>query len=198
MTQIDDTRLDEASTDLSRNESTGPAATDGAAMKIRFGDRIRWWRTAQNIQAQHDDETVLQLRRLERLPVSRLAATPNGAIRISVPGWHVDLAEVSAVAMANMLVLSERACRIEAAGRYGRFWWVTILGTSPDGARRATALASRIRLTENDEGGRQLPDTSPGPEYVAFARNPRQTHARTPQLDAWARWPEHRLACWWR
>ena len=124
-----------------------------------LGIRARWsWRRAERrAVAEHERWLAAKLRRLTaaRVPVfwmmesaaNQVADMTAGIVRMRRPGWQLLLAGVASGPRADLERAARRGrLRLDAAGRYGKFWWIEI---ATDGARRdekVVLLGSHLQL----------------------------------------------------
>jgi hypothetical protein len=134
-----------------------------------LGIRARWsWRRVERrAEADHEQWLAAKLRRLTaaQVPVFWAAESApgpmmTGIVRLRLQGWQLLLAGVAAAPRAEL----ERAARqgrlrLGAAGRYGRFWWIEIVGDSAAAGEKVVLLGSRLRLTP----ARGRPGSAPAP-----------------------------------
>lgn len=133
-----------------------------------LGIRARWsWRRVERrAVADHEQWLAATLRRLAAAKVPVFWATDSaagqttartaGIIRLRLRGWQLLLAGVAAGPRADL----ERAgrqgrLRLEAAGRYGRFWWIEIVSDGAAVGEKMVLLGSHLRLTPTGGGGDQ-------------------------------------------
>lgn len=124
-----------------------------------LGIRARWsWRRAERrAVAEHERWLAAKLRRLTaaRFPVfwvtesaaNRVADMTTGIVRMRRPGWQLLMAGVASGPRADL----ERAARqgrlrLDAAGRYGKFWWIEIATDSAARGEKVVLLGSHLRL----------------------------------------------------
>jgi len=124
-----------------------------------LGIRARWsWRRAERrAVAEHERWLLAKLRRLAaaRGPVfwvtesaaSQVADMTAGIVRMRRPGWQLLLAGVASGPRADL----ERAARqgrlrLDAAGRYGKLWWLEIVTDSAARGEKVVLLGSHLRL----------------------------------------------------
>jgi hypothetical protein len=133
---------------------------------------LRWWRRAERrAVADHEQWTEQTLRRLAsaQTPVltaseARGPAGPAGIVTLALPGWQVLLAGVAAGPRAALH--SQTSLRLDAAGRYGRLWWLrAVAGRGPGPDRTIVLLGSQLRLVPGGAG----PDQDPGPVSAPIA-----------------------------
>jgi hypothetical protein len=135
--------------------------TGGPDPVARPGIRARWsWRRAERrAVAGHEAWLAAQLRGLAaaRVYVFRAdgdeAAEAAGIVRLRHRGGHVLLAGVAAAPRAAL----ERAARLgrlqlDAAGRYGRFWWVEVISDGAPRGEKVVLLGSHLRLAPASGG----------------------------------------------
>ena len=130
-----------------------------------LGIRARWsWRRAERrAVAEHERWLAAKLRQLTaaRVPVfwvtesatNRVADMTTGIVRMRRPGWQLLMAGVAAGPRADL----ERAARqgwlrLDAAGRYGKFWWIEVATDSASGDEKVVLLGSHLQLIPTGEG----------------------------------------------
>ncbi len=115
--------------------------------------RRSWRRTARRIVTEHIDEVRSRLGGFRGLPVSGVAATPAGTVRLTLPDWTVTMAGVAPCAQAALTAATRQPdCYFSDAGRYGRFWWVAVEADPAGSLRRTVVLGARLVLTAIEEG----------------------------------------------
>jgi hypothetical protein len=124
-----------------------------------LGIRARWsWRRAERrAVAEHERWLAAKLRELTAATVpvfwvtesaaSQVADMTTGIVRMRRPGWQLLMAGVAAGPRADL----ERAARqgrlrLDAAGRYGKFWWIEIATDSATRGEKVVLLGSHLRL----------------------------------------------------
>jgi hypothetical protein len=126
--------------------------------------RRSWRRTVRRIIGEHAEELRSRLETIRGLPISGLATTPAGTLRVALPGWTVTMAGVASGAhIALTDLVEQRRCYVSDTGQYGPFWWLVAEGDTVLDPRRAVILGSRLVLTTIDDGHPRLPapDLSP-------------------------------------
>ncbi len=125
----------------------------------RLGIWARWsWRRVERrVVTEHERWLAAKLRRLTaaRVPVfwvTESAANHGGdmtagIVRMRRPGWQLLIAGVASGPRADL----ERAARqgrlrLDAAGRYGKFWWIEIATDSAARGEKVVLLGSHLRL----------------------------------------------------
>jgi hypothetical protein len=74
-----------------------------------------------------------------------------------VPGWAITLTDVASGAQAPLTAAVEQPhCYLADAGRYGRFWWVSVDYLAMVDLRRTVILGSRLVLTRIEDDRPQL------------------------------------------
>ena len=125
--------------------------------------RWAWHRVERQIVADHEIVMARRLRQLAGLQrpveVTSISETGHAAIvNLRVPGWQILIA---GVALGPRIALSAAAAshrlRLSGAGRYGRFWWLSIEGNH---GVRVVLLGSHLRL-EEDRNGSETQDAPP-------------------------------------
>jgi hypothetical protein len=128
---------------------------------------LRWWRRAERrAVADYERWTGQTLRRLAFTQTPVLAASaagwppgtagPAGVVSLTLPGWQVLLAGVAQG--PRIALLSQAALHLDAAGRYGRFWWLQVQagrGQGPD--QKIVLLGSQLRLVPGGYGRGPVP-----------------------------------------
>ena len=133
--------------------------TDDPLGQLGWRSRRDWRRTARRILIDHEDDLLARLHSLRGSPVHGVATSAAGTVRVTLPGWAITIVEVAASAQANLSSVAARHnVSLEAAGRYGAFWWVGVAGDPPEDARRPVVLGSRLVLSRTEYG-----DSPPGP-----------------------------------
>lgn len=119
-----------------------------------LGIRARWsWHRAERrAVAEHERWLAAKLRRLTaaRIPVfwvTESAANQAGIVRMRRPGWRLLMAGVASGPRADL----ERAARqgqlrLDAAGRYGKFWWIEVASDSAAHNEKVVLLGSHLQL----------------------------------------------------
>lgn len=131
-----------------------PRSLDAAYGLPRLGSRRQWLRLERSVIHDHMDAVAAELRALVGLPVLVASAHRDGLVTVTVPGWCVVMAGVSPPAAQRLVSLSRATqVRLDRAGRYGRFWWVSVRARV-DGATPAPAvmLGSHLRLVHTGPG----------------------------------------------
>lgn len=130
-----------------------------------LGIRARWsWRPAERrVVADHERWLAAKLRALTaaRVPVfwvmenaaNRVADMTAGIVRMRRPGWQLLIAGVASGPRADL----ERAARqgrlrLDAAGRYGKFWWIEIAADSAARDEKVVLLGSHLQLIPGGGG----------------------------------------------
>jgi len=122
-----------------------------------LGIRARWsWRRVERrAVADHEQWLAAKLRGLAAAkvsvfgpPLSTAGQTTAGIVRLRHRGWQLLLAGVASGPRAEL----ERAgrlgrLRLDAAGRYGRFWWIEIVSDGAARGEKVVLLGSHLRLT---------------------------------------------------
>src|ERR1700761_9296919 len=130
-----------------------------------LGIRARWsWRRAERRAiAEHEKWLVAKLRRLAaaRGPVSwglESAASQGGGqtagiVRMRRPGWQLLLAGVAPGPRADLEHAARQGrLRLDAAGRYGKFWWIEVATDSASCSEKVVLLGSHLQLIPTGEG----------------------------------------------
>jgi hypothetical protein len=124
-----------------------------------LGIRARWsWRRAERrAVAEHERWLAAKLRRLAaaRVPVfwvaesaaSQAADMTAGIVRMRRPGWQLLIAGVASGPRADLERAARRGrLRIDAVGRYGKFWWIEIATDSAAHGEKVLLLGSHLQL----------------------------------------------------
>lgn len=111
-----------------------------------------WRRIEAQARAAHDAETLLAARDLTAVLDATVDRSTAGLLRLRGTAWQLSLAGTVAPASFH-----GQACRLAAAGRYGRFWWIRLIV----GGRSVTVAGSHLRVTPLRDGGADGPLDSP-------------------------------------
>ena len=124
-----------------------------------LGIRARWsWHRAERrAVAEHERWLAAKLRRLTvaRVPVSwvmesaanQVADMTAGIVRMRSPGWQLLIAGVASGPRADLEHAARQGrLRVDAAGRYGKFWWIEIVTDSAARGEKVVLLGSHLRL----------------------------------------------------
>ena len=124
-----------------------------------LGIRARWsWRRAERrAVAEHERWLAAKLRRLTAARVPEFWVTESaanqaadmtaGIVRMSCPGWQLLLAGVASGPLADLEHAARRGrLRLDAAGRYGKYWWIEIATDSAARAEKVILLGSHLQL----------------------------------------------------
>jgi hypothetical protein len=130
-----------------------------------LGIRARWsWRRAERrAVAEHERWLAAKLQRLTaaRVPVfwvmesaaSQVADMTSGIVRMRRPGWRLLIAGVASGPRADMEHAARQGrLRVDAAGRYGKFWWIEIATDSAARAEKVVLLGSHLQLIPAGDG----------------------------------------------
>jgi hypothetical protein len=124
----------------------------------------RFWRRAERrAVAEHERWVAAKLRQLTaaRVPVfwvtesaaNQVADTMAGIVRMRCPGWQLLMAGVASGPRAE---LEHAAChgrlRLDAAGRYGKFWWIEIATDGGARVEKVVLLGSHLQLIPRSGG----------------------------------------------
>jgi hypothetical protein len=125
--------------------------------------RWSWRRAERKAVADHERWLAANLDRLAaaRIPVFRAAdraagrapAGTAGIVDLRLRGWQLLLAGVAAAPRGDL----ERAARrgrlhLDAAGRYGRLWWIEIVRDGAAPGEKVVLLGSHLRLAPTRGG----------------------------------------------
>jgi hypothetical protein len=124
-----------------------------------LGIRARWsWRRAERRAiAEHERWLAAKLRRLTaaRVPVfwvmesaaNQVADMTAGIVRMRRPGWQLLIAGVASGPRADLEHAARQGrLRLNAAGRYGKFWWIEIATDRAAHGEKVVLLGSHLRL----------------------------------------------------
>jgi hypothetical protein len=124
-----------------------------------LGIRARWsWRRAERrAVAEHERWLATKLRRLTatRVPVfwvtesaaNQAADMTAGIVRMRRPGWQLLIAGVASGPRADLEHAARQGrLRLDAAGRYGKFWWIEIATDSAARGEKVVLLGSHLQL----------------------------------------------------
>jgi hypothetical protein len=123
-----------------------------------LGIRARWfWRRAERrAVAEHERWLAAKLRRLTaaRVPVFWVTESANhvadmtaGIVRMRRPGWQLLIAGVASGPRADLEHAARQGrLRLDAAGRYGKFWWIEIATDSAARDEKVVLLGSHLQL----------------------------------------------------
>ena len=138
-------------------------STDSEARHLdpvaNLGIRARWsWRRAERrAVAEHERWLAAKLRRLTgaRIPVfwmmesaaNQVADMTAGIVRLRRPGWQLLLAGVASGPRADLEHAARQGrLRLDAAGRYGKLWWLEIVTDSAARGEKVVLLGSHLQL----------------------------------------------------
>jgi hypothetical protein len=124
-----------------------------------LGIRARWsWRRMERrAVAKHERWLAAKLRRLTaaRVPVfwvtesapSHVADMTAGIVRMRRPGWQLLIAGVASGPRADLKHAARQGrLRLDAAGRYGKFWWIEVATDSAARGEKVVLLGSHLQL----------------------------------------------------
>src|ERR1700738_3232500 len=124
-----------------------------------LGIRARWsWRRAERrAVAEHERWLATKLQRLTAARVPEFWVTesaPNqvadmtaGIVRMRRPGWQLLIAGVASGPRADLEHPPRQGrLRLDAAGRYGKFWWIEIATDSAARGEKVVLLGSHLQL----------------------------------------------------
>jgi hypothetical protein len=130
-----------------------------------LGIRARWsWRRAERrAVAEHERWLVAKLRRLAaaRVPAfwvtesaaNRVADMTAGIVRMRRPGWLLLMAGVASGPRADLEHAARQGrLRLDAAGRYGKFWWIEVASDSASRGEKVVLLGSHLQLIPTGGG----------------------------------------------
>jgi hypothetical protein len=142
--------------------------TESPSFQLGWRARRSWRRAARRIVAEHLDQLRSQLEGFRGLPISGLATSGAGIIRVTMPGWAITVTDVAADAQAALTATVEQhPCYLADAGRYGRFWWVAMGCDRMGDLHRTVILGSRLLLTRIGDGRPQFEPPSVRPLLTA-------------------------------
>lgn len=111
------------------------------------------------------------VRALRPAPADEAAARrPPAIVGLIMPGWRLLLAGVAPAAEAPLAAVTRAHLRLVDAGRYGRFWWIELVGADRITGDRVTLLGSDLRLTRTGEGPGARPALAATPRFGHPAR----------------------------
>jgi hypothetical protein len=122
--------------------------------------RWSWRRMERRAVAGHEDWLAAQLRGLAAAQVyvfradgDAISAAAAGIVRLRHRGGQLLLAGVAAAPRAAL----ERAARqgrlqLDAAGRYGKFWWIEVISDGAARGEKVVLLGSHLRLAPASGG----------------------------------------------
>jgi hypothetical protein len=124
-----------------------------------LGIRARWsWRRLERrAVAEHERWLAAKLRRLTAArspvfwvtenPADQVADTTAGIVRMRRPGWQLLIAGVASGPRADLEHAARQGrLRLDAAGRYGKFWWLEITTDSAARGEKVVLLGSHLQL----------------------------------------------------
>jgi hypothetical protein len=124
-----------------------------------LGIRTRWsWRRAERrAVAEHERWLAAKLRRLTaaRVPVfwvtesaaNQMADMTAGIVRMRCPGWQLLLAGVASGPRADLgRAARQGQLRLDAVGRYGKFWWIEVATDSAARGEKVVLLGTHLQL----------------------------------------------------
>jgi hypothetical protein len=130
-----------------------------------LGIRARWsWRRAERrAVAEHERWLAAELRRLTatRVPVfwvtesevNQVADMTTGIVRMRRPGWQLLIAGVASGPRADLEHAARHGrLRLDAAGRYGKFWWIEVSTDSAVRGAKVVLLGSHLQLIPRGGG----------------------------------------------
>jgi hypothetical protein len=130
--------------------------------------RWSWRRVERRAVAQHERWLAAKLGRLAAngVPVFQAAGRPAdpagraataGIVDLRLPGWQLLLGGVAAGPYAELEHAGRRGrLRLDAAGRYGKQWWIEIVRDGAPAGEKVVLLGSHLRLTRT-RGGHDAP-----------------------------------------
>ena len=130
-----------------------------------LGIRARWsWHRAERrAVAEHERWLAAMLRRLTaaRVPVfwvtesaaNQAADMTVGIVRMRRPGWQLLIAGVASGPRADLEhAAGQGRLRLDAAGRYGKFWWIEVSTDSAARGTKVVLLGSHLQLIPRGGG----------------------------------------------
>jgi len=146
-----------------------------------LGIRARWsWRRAERrAVAEHEQWLAANLRRLTAAgasvfwaaesATSQATARTAGIVRLRHRSWQLLLAGVASGPRAELERASlQGRLRLDAAGRYGRFWWIEIVSEGAARGEKVVLLGSGLWLTAAG-GGRGWAGAPRTPGYLGVS-----------------------------
>ena len=140
----------------------GASHLDPAA---NLGIRARWtWRRAERrAVAEHERWLAAKLRWLTaaRVPVfwvtesaaNQVADLAAGIVRLRRPGWQLLIAGVASGPRADLEHAARQGrLRLDAGGRYGKFWWIEVATDSASRVEKVVLLGSHLQLIPTGGG----------------------------------------------
>jgi hypothetical protein len=124
----------------------------------------RFWRRAERrAVAEHERWLAAKLQRLiaARGPVfwvtesaaDQVADMTAGIVRMRRPGWQLLIAGVASGPRADLEhAASQGRLRLDAAGRYGKFWWIEVATDSASRGEKVVLLGSHLQLIPTGGG----------------------------------------------
>jgi hypothetical protein len=127
------------------------------AANLGIWARWSWRRAERRAVAEHERWLAAKLRRLTaaRVPVfwvtesaaNQAADMTAGIVRMRRPGWRLLLAEVASGPRMDLEHAARQGrLRLDAAGRYGKLWWIEITTDSATRGEKVVLLGSHLQL----------------------------------------------------
>ena len=126
---------------------------------VNLGIIARWsWRRAERrAVAEHERWLAAKLRRLTaaKVPVfwvtesaaNQVADMAAGIVRLRRPDWQLRMAGVASGPRAELeRVARHGRLRLDAVGRYGKFWWIEVSTDGPAHGEKVVLLGSHLQL----------------------------------------------------
>jgi hypothetical protein len=130
-----------------------------------LGIRARWsWRRVERRAiVEHERWLAAKLRRLTstKVPVfwvmesaaNQVADMTAGIVRMRRPDWQLLIAGVASGPRANLEHAARQGrLRLDAAGRYGKFWWIEIATDTAARGEKVVLLGSHLQLIPTSGG----------------------------------------------
>jgi hypothetical protein len=125
--------------------------------------RWSWRRAERKAVADHERWLAAKLHGLAaaRIPVfraaGRAAAGTAGTVDLRLRGWQLLMAGVAAGPRGDLEAAARRGrLHLDAAGRYGRLWWIEIVRDGAAPGEKVVLLGSHLRLAPT-RGGHDAP-----------------------------------------
>jgi hypothetical protein len=140
-------------------ESGDPRPDPVANLGIRA--RWSWRRLERRAIADHEQWLAAKLRGLAAASVpvfwagdgAQATARTAGIVRLGLRGWHLLLAGVAPGPRTELEHAAGKArLRLDAVGRYGKFWWIEVVSDGAARAEKVVLLGSHLRLIPAGRG----------------------------------------------
>jgi hypothetical protein len=84
---------------------------------------------------------------------NRMADMTAGIVRMRRPGWRLLIAGVASGPRADLERAARRGrLRLDAAGRYGKFWWIEVATDGASRGENVVLLGSHLQLIPTGGG----------------------------------------------